>query len=882
MNKFNNYLSFLKVDNEQNVIYEYDSEPDTSKDLYNTFNKFYTLMSCKFANWTHFELFKFITRFPLSQKFNIEIHDSFLKENVDRVEELKVIAENVRRFINILQYFRSISKSYYDTSLLKTLLLLQFKIHFLMSFQNSINFTNLEEVNTSDDVIIYIIFEIINSIQNFSRLNCLQKLDQMINYTNIMKQNYDDQTINSIQIGLNIDKFFEIIKQFNLEPVTHCYAEKYLLENIVANSSKDVNLSEISDALVSWKKKTVSIKDMFNRVQESFDLELILWYQKSIFKTIIKLICYKILIILESILIVNYLIFPDDIIDTFDKINTQILPEIKQNVSTDCIGCFTRFAIKQSYVTGELENCFYVIRDYYKTITDIVIITEANNTSELNESYINHKCSLFQKFINYIILYSVSLKCFNNLYKFLHSEYDQKYYIPFQNNPMKIDNIVNNDYTVSSVKRYQSNLVNGFKKFNDQCDCINNLRNLCVEEQIYFKILVNKKNAEGKFLSIIQHNLMLIKEWSILKIEQYTINNDRDILEVAYSLYIILNCDHHFNQYNIEKLLFTVMTYLNSYAIEHCEPTTINYLMFGYIDFAYHKDFKISKEQLKSFIRKLKSSHTDKPKNSNIKLLDVLYFYNEHVNNKVIFTAYEKVFKFYWKGRKKNIKQIFDSIKWTILSPSHVYAFYDVYFKFIIIALYIELTIIFDDLKLKYENEEKNHKDFQKYDSFRSLFNTCLMENNYPPYFSGLLNEIKLLLKYVFNEFYDNLLDLIDYKLQNLNIKKTGLFKNTNEKDLKQFKVKITIEDIVSKVKKIEIKIENQSNDLGIFIDIPENKLSDVSHSRMKRFKHLVLNSKNYIFHKQEKNDEELFSIKELCDSMKSVNEMITDYIIKI
>lgn len=69
---------------------------------------------------------------------------------------------------------------------------------------------------------------------------------------------------------------------------------------------------------------------MFDKVRRNHDLELIFLYTKSMFDTIIKLICIKTLIALEAICPENQSIqlnreLPYDMIETFEKIDSVIL-----------------------------------------------------------------------------------------------------------------------------------------------------------------------------------------------------------------------------------------------------------------------------------------------------------------------------------------------------------------------------------------------------------------------------------------------------------------------------------------------------------------------------------------------------------------------------
>lgn len=105
----------------------------TSKDSMTVLNNFYIIMNCRFADWTQFELFKFFKNFPESDEQN---SNDYIKLVKDHCKILNHAAKNVVRFVNILLKLVSITTSYVDTSLLKTLIFLQYKIDFITSLRD--------------------------------------------------------------------------------------------------------------------------------------------------------------------------------------------------------------------------------------------------------------------------------------------------------------------------------------------------------------------------------------------------------------------------------------------------------------------------------------------------------------------------------------------------------------------------------------------------------------------------------------------------------------------------------------------------------------------------------------------------------------------------
>lgn len=81
----------------------------------------------------------------------------------------------------------------------------------------------------------------------------------------------------------------------------------------------------------------------------------------------------------------------------------------------------------------------------------------------------------------------------------------------------------------------------------------------------------------------------------------------------------------------------------------------------------------------------------------------------------------------------------------------------------------------------------------------------------------------------------------------------------------------------ISRVSEIKIKIENQVRDFGIYLFDDLIATSSVTEF-VKSFK---MKTKKY-FSKTTVNGEQLFSFKNPSDSVKLVNEKITNYIINI
>lgn len=113
------------------------------------------------------------------------------------------------------------------------------------------------------------------------------------------------------------------------------------------------------------------------------------------------------------------------------------------------------------------------------------------------------------------------------------------------------------------------------RESNDQCNFVNDLHNLWIEVEIVLNTMASRNKSEKEdtknlknisYKLLVENNFTLINQWSISMIKQYDTNNDRDLLKLAYNLYIILNSENHINRYNLKPLLYTIMTHLNDIA----------------------------------------------------------------------------------------------------------------------------------------------------------------------------------------------------------------------------------------------------------------------------------------------------------------------------
>lgn len=139
-------------------------------------NIFFIQMNCRFNDWTQYHLYNFIQKFSLFLQNN-KNYNKFKSDKETHINVLTNIENDVKRFVYILHNFLEIFGSYYDTTLLKTLILLQFKIEYIIYYVNNIR---LLKLGITDAVIVNILLKIMIDIQYFKTLTVLSHL---LNYT---------------------------------------------------------------------------------------------------------------------------------------------------------------------------------------------------------------------------------------------------------------------------------------------------------------------------------------------------------------------------------------------------------------------------------------------------------------------------------------------------------------------------------------------------------------------------------------------------------------------------------------------------------------------------------------------------------------------------
>ncbi|CAI6349062.1 unnamed protein product [Macrosiphum euphorbiae] len=781
------------------ILYGYlvpSAATETKTDMY--MSVFYIYTNCSFAEWLQNKLFKLIEKFPIfyqskfQNTYNNEYNKRFVRKNL--IDELRKLDSAVKRFINILLHnFLHLADSRdYDTSLLKTMLLLQFKINFLTLPLDT-------KQPPSDDEVVRSILEIMNLIQMFMATNCDVHTYNKKYFTAdeyfIKKSHFFDFWITkSADTNNSIEKIFNIMNQLCLEDSKkYCNTEEMLLVNIVAENPDHPVLWEISHAEVYTNSKTIKIYQILQKIEKrECDLELIFWYQESIFNAIVKLIYSKIITALqegtskpEDIVqsIPKFIELPTDVTDYFTSI-TNDKDEKNEQIKTDDIK----------------EKLIKKISDLRDSITSIIL--------ETDNATVAQKVSNLDEFTTYMNSNSEKFYCYISVCKFLRNEFS-KYYIPFIRNLSKVEHIVYEDVLIEKI--VQSDVDDKLTDIS-RCQYVRDLYRLCLEATTYLNMTLGKEDAvRNEYTKQASKTLTKIRNRSIEVIEWCTLKGCRDLLKVSYHIYVVLNPMHtdHLKSSQVPMFMSLIMSILNSYGIDHCSPPKFNFLLLNstYLEAIGNDD--VLNKRLNSFAQRINVYQNVSIVENFSTFLNIHNFYKTFIEQTALFTLNKHTISFFYKGERKYIDEIYKNISAINLDPSHVFKLYDIYFKFVLGSVFYKVWRFAYYLVIA-NHPKSNILRFYDCDDFHHQYKMILNIENFPSNLSILVSNVDQLSTIVYDLCY-----------QRAEITENYLKKNKSKGEIPHFKVfdrEYDSDNLYLKVGKLKENTENHFEKFGIFV----------------------------------------------------------------
>lgn len=677
----------------------FDSSEDLEVNKCRKLNIFYIFMNCSFADLIQIKLHEFIRMFPLPYKSKFQnIYKTIYKNNLfNIITILNNIQFCVRRFIDTLLsnfIYLSNSNQNYDTSLLKTLLLLNFKIDFVI--------LNKEIGN----VVIRSILGIINLIQSFESTNCGEFTSEQNNLVHTPPDFSQPREFFGYWIKTpksDIQKTLSVIKSLGLYSRTVCSAGEMVLRNFLKRNRTSIS-NEIYYAKVKTKCGTIVIYQILRLItkRHQCDFKFILWYQESIVNVIVKLIYTKIITALHNKsskrgdivqLIPNFIHLPHDFAGLFKKKEDELIK---------------------------------IITNRRDSMTDITLPHASEYSS-------------FKHFTTALKSKKNEFLCFISLLNFLRDEYAN---VPFVTDSLSFTHIMkltNNLLSiVNSVPQEDNSL------WYSMCTFVRDLYSLCLKVTIIFKMIDGKdEDSADNYTRQMHIILKTIRERSIMVIERCTHKGCKNLLRVLYDICVVLDLQHFekFTQHQ-SRIMTMTMSILNEYAIDHCNPPNFSYLYFKSIDFKATGYNNILKNRFDTFLRSIQTNQNPRIMVNLDEFLNIKYFYQNYVVKDNFFTEYIHKITFFWNGEKKNIQEIYENISSMVLHPTRVYQFYNVYFELVIGLVYHKIWDFIHNIIIN-SNMETDTYNSDECLNFSNLCSMLLKDNNFPNNCSILLAALR-------------------------------------------------------------------------------------------------------------------------------------------
>lgn len=668
-----------------------------------TLKIFHICMNCMFATWTQGELFKLIQFFPIlySWKFGSKHTNIFIEKYDDIETRFNLITNQINDFITILLNFFDINtySTYLDTSVLKALLSLNFKIEYKKLYYNPVdNDKNTVNQHHLDKYIVRLVMEVVNDLQIFMTANCQ------------LSEKYDDNIFFPYLIpypnSIDIHQFLIDIKPLQLElpNKNQCNTEKLLLENILLSTDhNNILLGMLDMRLDIGCNKEIEFFEIINIFKKNHDLQLIHWYQETIMNTILVLLITKIKLYFTSFdynkpNLINFM-------NQFKIINSEFLSAfaiLPQNI----IDFFDLLASNKNYDKIDLKE-FTSIPDSMNdfNLRPIGKIPVDMNITEHLKLLLN---STLEEFSSFLVTNIEMFSCFLQSFKFLNKEFNT-YYTPFKKDYNKIVNAIIKDKRCTWESNKEVNKIKKILNANSYdsyftaniiythdfdaqkgCNFFTALSNYSIDALRFIN-----QTCSGDVYEDYTHtynNLNKIKT-SLEKAHQFDFNHRLQTTTYNILPYIDINFNNYVNvsclSYH-KRIMYLMAIELNYYGLDYCHPPEYNFLTFNNIhEFgdSNHYNYHVRKYLRRlRFADELNGSDFKPPVNH--KLIKLTNIYDEYSKHQHTYKEFDNIIKLKWKGEEyKNIGEIHNDIITNVAQTFYNYAFIDIFLKFSFAAI---------------------------------------------------------------------------------------------------------------------------------------------------------------------------------------------------
>ncbi|VVC35978.1 Hypothetical protein CINCED_3A004514 [Cinara cedri] len=557
----------------------------------------------------------------------------------------------------------------------------------------------------SDIFVSNVFLEIINSTQNFAFLNC--------NYSPY----YNDKVFYGFTMSDTEDQSFTNILEildFKLKGFqSNCSIKQWLLIEII-----DLNIDNIHVNTIYGEKP---LRIIIQKIQQTNDFELILWYQNIILKTFIKLLNDRIIKYLN----LHKLPFDKSILHKLNKIFNLLF-------EYDNLPKTLRKCIKESrneiHITsnnnGIYNTCLSDYVDENQKEFEIVI-------SDVRDSMTSPKQKL-KNFLRNIMDVFDSFTCFFQLYQLLNHEFNSYFYIPYIKTHKKINDFIR---AINNQSTQPPSVTNVYDKYFGCCRYAKGLYQAC------FEVTVKLNNSSMESIDELE-KLFLEADAILTKVEQFIVQVIREVdfsfVTILYQILPLLQISKTQlfktkNLYDSVRLVHVIMNLLNDYGLEFCKPPDFNFMLFNNMEFGSIGRLKMIFSEIEKSVTDIKKFH-----NQYVQSVHSLQaVYTAYYQNERYLSSYDEIIKVYWKGDATSLKSICEfTIKNITLHPYKLYKFYDLYFSFTLAVLYFEIDSLRKDIV-------ENITD-GLCSEFNQLLNNYPIENLFPDKFDETSHRLNL------------------------------------------------------------------------------------------------------------------------------------------
>lgn len=728
-----NNVNHIFINKKPYEIYAYNGGCDEHEELQfrsNTLSLLYTCINCELGEWIRDQLFKIIEPMP------VLYHLSFLNTPLENVyfmtyvkgsdPFLRNLVAITEEFINILLNFQNmyldVNDTSADTQLSTTLLKLNFAINVInKKFEND----HYQNKKPTDVDIVRVVLEALNSIQNFTYLNC--KIN--IHYDN--KQFYGFSMKKEDELPKNIEEFLQDIKSLNLKKYKNCNTNQMLLLKVITEMN----------GKFEWKilGEIIKVSTIIEIILLTEDLSKLFWYQKYVFNTLMTLLLEKIQVHYSSQSTISK--------DVWNMINNLISSMKLLEIVNLQPNLHKFLSLLKSNNENIISHDFLNEVNGYIMSSPIVIIDNDSNISDFLD-YINNFIDdiiCFAQIFKHLsykfndIIYDDQKESFTDKIKIFEQEIMNTKYKTTTKHEMNIvleeennslANIVTPNLHEYNIKGCQlfTNLYHYFYK------CIIDLNRASSEDKGTYK-KENKYNyypgIKNNLITVFQKIKELLPGYQLFP-HLKTILNIVPHIELREEL---LFTEYYHNE--LTRTIYALMTELNTYGIEYCTPPYYNFLLFNNINFDVIPQLKNIKNLIEEPVNSLKNT------NSILFLTDDWYKNILRPITKIMerleeFRFYDKIIEQNWKGEKITLVYLYDRLKNTTLSSSNALAVLEFSLKFFFAMLFYEIDInstkndiLNNETFVKEILEHLDNRDFpKKYKSIKADISYYISHNN--------------------------------------------------------------------------------------------------------------------------------------------------------